>query len=81
MAKDDPGERRSLERLGVHRGALLSIPGHLTAQSFSVRDLTVQGVGIRMNGITLLPLKFEISFDGFRTTNACMLGGMGTLPG
>ena len=37
------------------------------AQPCSVRDLTVKGASIRLNGIALLPVEFEISFDGFRT--------------
>ena len=37
------------------------------AQPCSIRDLTVKGASIRLNGIALLPVEFEISFDGFRT--------------
>jgi len=35
--------------------------------------LTVKGASIRLNGITLLPTEFEISFDGFRTLQPCRL--------
>ena len=60
-------------RLWVYRDALLSIPGQIIAQSCSVRDLTIKGASIRLNGIALLPLEFEISFDGFLTLQPCRL--------
>jgi len=66
-------ERRAVERLQVYRGVLLSIPGHLTAQSCLVRDFSLRGAGIRITGIALLPLQFDLSFDGFRITEACLL--------
>jgi hypothetical protein len=37
------------------------------AQPSAVRNLTVKGASIRLNGIALLPVEFESSFDGFRT--------------
>jgi hypothetical protein len=64
---NDPNDRRAFVRVGINRDALLSIPGHIMAQPCAVRDLTVKGASIRLNGIALLPVKFEISFDGFRT--------------
>jgi hypothetical protein len=48
-------ERRAVERLQVCLGVLISIPGHLTAQSCLVRDFSLKGAGIRMTGIALLP--------------------------
>ena len=71
LAGDD--DRRVIDRLPVCRGALLSIPGQITVQPCTLRDLTASGAGIRLNGITLLPLEFEISFDGFRTSKTCRL--------
>lgn len=70
---DEPGDRRAFVRLWVYRDALLSIPGQMIAQPCSVRDLTVKGASIRLNGIALLPMVFEISFDGFRTLQSCRL--------
>lgn len=64
---NDPNDRRAFARVAIYRDALLSIPGQIIAQPCSVRDLTVMGASIRLNGIALLPLEFEISFDGFRT--------------
>ena len=70
---DEPADRRAFVRLWVYRNALLSIPGQMIAQPCSVRDLTVEGASIRLNGTTLLPMEFEISFDGFRTLQLCRL--------
>jgi hypothetical protein len=64
---NDPNDRRAFVRMEIYRDALLSIPGHIMAQPCSVRDLSVKGANIRLNGIGLLPVEFEISFDGFRT--------------
>jgi hypothetical protein len=67
------GERRAIERRWLYRSALLSIPGQIVAQSCSLRDFTIQGAGVRLRGITLLPLNFELSFDGFRSVEPCRL--------
>ena len=67
------GERRSIERRWIYRSALLSIPGQIVAQECRLRDFTVKGAGIRLNGITLLPLTFELSLDAFHTTERCRL--------
>ena len=68
-----PRERRSIERRWLYHSALLSIPGQITGQLCSLRDFTIKGAGIRLNGITLLPLTFELSLDGFRTEHKCRL--------
>lgn len=70
-ASDD--DRRVIDRRPVYRGALLSIPGHLTGHPCTLRDLTPYGASIRLNGIALLPLEFEISLDEFRTFKTCRL--------
>jgi hypothetical protein len=69
----DTDDRRVIDRVPVCRGALLSIPGHITGQPCTLRDLTTGGAGIRLNGITLLPLEFEISLDQFSTFETCRL--------
>ena len=66
-------ERREIPRISVYRSALLSIAGQAGTQSCMVRNFTVKGAGVRLNGITLLPMEFEISFDGFHTSEACRL--------
>ena len=70
---NDPNDRRAFVRVVIYRDALLSIPGHIIAQPCSVRDLTVKGASVRLNGIALLPVEFEISFDGFRNLQPCRL--------
>ena len=66
-------ERRAVERRRLYRGALLSIPGQIVAQACMLRDFTVKGAGIRLNGIILLPQTFELSLDAFHTTERCRL--------
>jgi hypothetical protein len=70
---DPRRERRTAERLPVYRGALLSISGQLTTLSCTIRDFSDKGAGIRLIGITLLPLDFDMSLDWFRTSEACRL--------
>ena len=70
---DDPDDRREFVRTWLYRSALLSIPGQLIAQPCSVRDFSIKGASIRLNGITLLPLEFQISFDEFRSCDPCRL--------
>ncbi|MFK4581710.1 hypothetical protein ABIF83_005187 [Bradyrhizobium ottawaense] len=65
--------RRSLERQSMWQEVLLSIPGHITSEPCLVRDLSNRGAGIRLNGLTLLPTEFSLSFDAFRTTSPCRL--------
>jgi len=66
-------ERRAVERRRLYRSALLSIPGQIVAQACRLRDFTVKGAGIRLNGIILLPLTFELSLDAFHTMERCRL--------
>lgn len=65
--------RRSIERELVCLDAFLSIRGHITSEPCRVRDFSMRGAGIQLNGLTLLPIEFILSFDGFRTTHACRL--------
>ena len=66
-------ERRAVERRRLYRSALLSIPGQIVAQACGLRDFSVKGAGIRLNGIILLPLTFELSLDAFHTMERCRL--------
>ncbi|MGY3412912.1 hypothetical protein ACVWZV_009078 [Bradyrhizobium sp. GM5.1] len=65
--------RRSIERQSVWRDVLLSIAGHITSEPCLVRDLSVRGAGIQLNGLTILPTEFSISFNEFRTAHPCRL--------
>jgi hypothetical protein len=39
----------------------------------NVRDVTNLGAGIRLNGLNMVPLDFDISFDNFRSVRRCRL--------
>lgn len=66
-------ERRRAGRKIIKETVLLSLPGQITLQQCGLRDLTALGAGLDLEGITLLPTKFALSFDGFRTSFACNL--------
>lgn len=51
----------------------LSLSGQVTPQQCGLRDLTAFGVGLDLQGFTLLPTEFRLSFDSFRTSFACVL--------
>src|ERR1700731_4381831 len=69
----DPDDRRLVDRASFYRGALLSITGRITLQPCSVPDITNKGAGIRHNGIVVIPLSFQISFDESRSAKNCRL--------
>src|SRR5205807_9259436 len=66
-------ERRSVGRTKIMKGALLSYRKKAGVQSCTVRDITNLGAGIRGQNLQLMPLEFELSFDGFRTVRKCRL--------
>lgn len=55
------------------RGALLFFSKKAGVQSCTVRDVTNSGAGIRAQNLQIMPLDFELSFDGFRTVRKCRL--------
>ena len=55
------------------RGALLFFSKKAGVQSCTVRDGTNSGAGIRAQNLQIMPLDFELSFDGFRTVRKCRL--------
>jgi hypothetical protein len=69
----DGVERRRARRKLVSETVQLSLPGQITIQPCTVRDLTAYGAGLRLEGFALLPTDFALSFDGFRTSFACRL--------
>ncbi|WP_456639510.1 PilZ domain-containing protein [Bradyrhizobium sp. USDA 10063] len=74
LAEDGIYSRRSIERESVCLDAYLSIRGHITSEACLVRDLSVRGAGIHLNGLAILPVEFALSFDEFYTTTyACRL--------
>ena len=66
-------ERRSVGRTRIMRGALLFFSKKAGVQSCTVRDVTNSGAGIRAQNLQIMPLDFELSFDGFRTVRKCRL--------
>jgi hypothetical protein len=69
----DGVERRRAKRKPVSEAVQLSLPGQITLQPCSLRDLTVFGAGVWLDRLNLLPTEFTLSFDGFQTTFACRL--------
>ena len=67
------GERRSTGRTRINRGALLFLTGQTGVFSCTVRDVTNRGAGVRLEGLSVLPLDFDLSFDNFRTIRKCKL--------
>ena len=66
-------ERRSLGRTSINRDALMCLSGQAGVHACCVRDVTNFGAGIRLNGLKMVPLDFDLSFDNFRTIRKCRL--------
>ena len=68
-----PVERRSIGRTIINRPALLFFTGQSGVHGCCVRDITNHGAGIRLNGLNMVPLDFDVSFDNFRSVRRCRL--------
>ena len=66
-------ERRSVARAAASKGALLFFSAQRGVFGCEVRDVTDAGAQIRLSGLNVLPPKFELSFDNFRTVPKCRL--------
>ena len=66
-------DRRSIGRTKIVKDALLFFGQQSGVRSCAVTDVTNAGAGIRMQDLPALPLKFELSFDKFRTARNCRL--------
>jgi hypothetical protein len=66
-------ERRSKERTLINRNAMLFFRGQAGVFACCVRDVTNSGAGIRLEGLNVLPVEFDLSFDNFRTVRQCRL--------
>jgi hypothetical protein len=66
-------DRRSVGRTKITKGALLFLTKNTGVQSCTVRDVTNLGAGICAPNLQIMPLDFELSFDGFRTARKCRL--------
>lgn len=66
-------ERRLVGRRARFRSALLVVPRLPGVYSCGLRDITYQGAGLRLQGIAVLPIDFNMSLDGLRSLIACRL--------
>jgi hypothetical protein len=66
-------ERRAIGRTQINRSALLFFHGQADVFACCVRDATNSGAGIRLEGLNILPVDFDLSFDNFRTVRKCRL--------
>jgi hypothetical protein len=66
-------ERRGAGRTLINRGILVHFAGCDGVHGCCVRDVSNLGAGIRLNGLSIIPFEFGISFDNFRTMRPCRL--------
>jgi hypothetical protein len=66
-------ERRTIGRTIINRHALLFFAGQSGVHGCSVRDITRQGAGLRLNGLNMVPLDFDFSLDNFHSVRRCRL--------
>jgi len=66
-------ERCAAERKLVHERAPLSFRVSGGVFSCGVWDLSDSGADVRLKNVPLLPIEFDISLDGFRTTLAGLM--------
>jgi len=66
-------ERRSIGRTKIAKDALLFFGEQTGMRSCGVMDITNAGAGIRTQDLPAIPLRFELSFDTFRTSRNCRL--------
>jgi hypothetical protein len=70
---EDAFECRSVGRTSILKGALLFFSEKAGVHPCTVRDVTNLGAGIRTQTLHIMPLDFDLSFDGFRTIRKCRL--------
>jgi hypothetical protein len=73
ILRQGPVERRTIGRTIINRHALLFFAGQSGVYGCCVRDVTNHGAGIRLNGLNMVPLDFDISFDNFHSVRRCRL--------
>jgi hypothetical protein len=66
-------DRRAIGRTRIDKGALLFFSESSGVYSCTVHDVTNSGAGIRLQGLKVVPLEFELSFDNFRSARKCRL--------
>ena len=66
-------ERRAVGRTTINRDVLMFFTGQDRVQPCCVRDVTNLCACIRLNGLSIVPSEFGISFDSFRTMRLCRM--------
>jgi hypothetical protein len=66
-------ERRVVGHTTINRDVLAHFAGQEGIHRCCVRDVTNRGVGLRLNGLNIVPFEFGISFDNFRTMRRCRM--------
>jgi hypothetical protein len=67
MRMNGPIERRSVGRTAISKGALLFFSAQRGVFTSVAVDVTNVGARIKLGGANVLPPKFQLSFDNFRT--------------
>ena len=73
ILRQGPVERRAVGRTMINRHGLMFFAGQTGVYGCCVRDVTHQGAGIRLDGLNVVPLDFDLSFDNFHTVRRCKL--------
>ena len=66
-------EKRLIGRTRISKTALLFFSAKPGVFACEVRNITNAGAGVELARVSILPLKFELSFDNFRTVRQCRL--------
>jgi hypothetical protein len=66
-------ERRTFGRTKILKRAKLFFNAQREPIDCGVRDVTNAGAGIRADGLNIIPVSFELSFDNFLTVRKCCL--------
>jgi len=66
-------ERRSIGRTRINRNVLLFFVGQAGVFSCCVRDVTNLGAGIQLDGLNIMPMDFDLSFDNLCTIRKCRI--------
>ena len=66
-------ERRQVERLKTTRGALIFSELQRGVLSCGVRDISVTGVGLRLNDNDVIAQIFKITLDNFSNVQSCQV--------
>jgi len=66
-------ERRAVGRTTINRDALMFFAGQDRVHPCCVRDVTNLGACVRLDGLSIVPSEFGISFDNCHTMRRCRL--------